>query len=87
MTREQAKTRRDALQVKRDALVDQIAEADAQSATVSAGGGSKSYTNRSVADLEKKIKFLDREIAKLDARLGLRANPSAVRTIGVRYVV
>ena len=87
MTRAQAKTRRDELQAKRDALVDQIAEADTQSATVSAGGGSKSYTNRSVDDLKKKVAFLDREIAKLDAWLGLRADPSAVRTIGVRYVV
>lgn len=87
MTREQAKTRRDELQAKRDVLVDQIAEADTQSATVSAGGGSKSYTNRSVDDLKKKVAFLDREIAKLDARLGLRADPSAVRTIGVRFVV
>lgn len=86
MTREQAKLRRDELQAKRDAIVDQIADADAQSATVSAGGGSKSYTNRSVDDLKKKVAVLDREIAKLDARLGLRADPNAIRTIGVRYI-
>lgn len=87
MTREQAKLRRDELQAKRDAIIDQIADADAQSATVSAGGGSKSYTNRSVDDLKKKVAVLDREIAKLDARLGLRADPNAIRTIGVRFVV
>lgn len=85
MTREQARTRRDELQAKRDALVDQIAEADTQSATISAGGGSKSYTNRSVDDLKKKVAFLDREIAKLDARLGLRPNPGRIVSIYPRY--
>ena len=87
MTREECKARRDELRAKRDALVDQIAETDAQSASLSAGGGSKSYTNRTVDDLKKKVKFLDREIAKLDARLGLRSDPSRVKSIFVRYAV
>lgn len=85
MTREEAKNRLDELRAKRDALVDQIADADVNSATISVGGGSKSYTNRSVADLKSKVAFLDREIAKLEARLGMRPSPSAIRTINVRF--
>ena len=85
MTRKDCMKRRDELRAKRDALVDQLAETDTQSATLSAGGGSKSYTNRTVEDLKKKIQFLDREIARLDARLGLRSNPGIVKSIFVRY--
>lgn len=86
MTREDCKARRDELVAKRVALVDQIAETDAQSATLSGGGGSKSYTNRSVDDLKKKVAFLDREIARLDARLGYRSDPRRVKSIFVRYI-
>ena len=86
MTREDCIKRRDELRARRNALVDQISEIDAQSATLSAGGGTKSYTNRSVEDIRKKIAFLDREIARLEARLGLRAHPGRVRSIFVRFV-
>ena len=59
MTRTEAQERKRELEKRRDALVDQIAAVDAQSASMSSGGGSKSYTNRSVADLKAKIAFLD----------------------------
>lgn len=86
MTRDDCKNRLKELRARRDALVDQLSEIDAQSATLSAGGGTKSYTNRSVDDIKKKIAFLDREIAKLEARLGLRAHPGRIKPIFVRYV-
>ncbi|MBR2983544.1 MAG: hypothetical protein IKC80_10010 [Kiritimatiellae bacterium] len=86
MTRKDAEVRVKKLQAQRDALVDQIADADVTSATISAGGGSKSYTNRSVDDLKKKVAFLDHEIAKLEARLGYRSHPGAIRHIFPRYV-
>lgn len=86
MTRDDCKNRLKELRARRDALVDQLSEIDAQSATLSAGGGTKSYTNRSVDDIKKKIAFLDREIAKLEARLGLRTHPGRIKPIFVRYV-
>lgn len=86
MTRDDCNNRLKELRARRDALVDQLSEIDAQSATLSAGGGTKSYTNRSVDDIKKKIAFLDREIAKLEARLGLRAHPGRIKPIFVRYV-
>lgn len=82
MTREEAIARRAELERRRDALVDQIAAADAASASLSAGGGSKSYSSRSVAELKAKVAFVEREIARLDYRLGVRAaSPDAPRTV------
>ncbi len=86
MTRKQAETRLTELRNKRNALVDQIADVDAQSGSISAAGGSKSYTNRKVEELQLKLRILEREIGKLEAALGLRPDsPSAIKTIYPRY--
>ena len=85
MTREDAQIRKEELERRRNALVDQLTELDAQSASISAGGGSKSYTNRSVADIKAKIAFIDKEIARLDYMLGNAANPNAPTTVEVRF--
>jgi uncharacterized protein YceH (UPF0502 family) len=85
MTRTEAQERKRELEKRRDALVDQLAAVDAQSASVSSGGGSKSYTNRSVADIKAKIAFLDWEIAKLEHRLGQRPSPGAARHIDITF--
>ena len=85
MTRADAITRKQTLEERRTALVDQLAAVDAQSASVSSGGGSKSYTNRSVADIKAKIAFLDRDIARLEHRLGQRPSPGAARHIDITF--
>lgn len=85
VTREQIQIRRDELEQRRNALVDQLTSLDAQSASFSAGGGSRSYTNRTVADLKAKIAFIDQEIARLDCALGQGADPSQPTTIEVRF--
>lgn len=85
MTRTEAQERKRELEKRRDALVDQLAAVDAQSASMSSGGGSKSYTNRSVSDLKAKIAFLDKEIARLAYRLGTGANPDASRRINFTF--
>ena len=81
MTIEEKTKRRDELETKRNALVDQLASDDTTSASLSSGGGSKSYTNRSVADLKAKIAFLDSEIAKLDAEISERPGPNRARIL------
>lgn len=85
MTRSEAISRKADLEAKRTALVDQLLEADSQSDSLSAGGGSKSFTNRSVADIKAKIAFCDAEIAKLDYRLGLGPDPARPLTVEVRF--
>lgn len=85
MTREDAQSRRAELEKRRDALVDQLTEIDTQSASFSAGGGSKSYTNRSVDDIKAKIAFVDKEIARIDYMLGDAANPNAPTMVEVRF--
>lgn len=85
MTREEAQNRKRDLEKRREALVDQISGIDAQSASISSDGGSRSYTNRSVADIRSKIAFLDKEIARLEYLLGQRANPSAIRRIDFTF--
>lgn len=85
MTREECKDKLRQLEARRDEIVEQITSVDVQSATHSAGGGSDSYTNRSIDDLEKKLRRVNLEIAKLEARLGLRAHPGRVKTIVTRY--
>ena len=69
MTIEEKTNRRDELEKKRNALVDQLASIDTESGSLSSGGGSKSYTNRSVPDIKAKIAFLDGEIARLNAEI------------------
>lgn len=85
MTHEQLKERKSNLEMRRMALVDQITDADVASANVSEAGGSQSYSNRSVDDLKKKVAFIDKEIARIDARLGLRASPNAIGILEPRY--
>lgn len=85
MTIEEKTKRREELEAKRNALVDQLAACDTTSASLSSGGGSKSYTNRSVADLKAKIEFLDREIAKIDAQLGVARDPSKIQILEPRF--
>ena len=70
MTEQELETYINELQARRRALVLQLTEVDAQSATLSAGGGSKSYTNRAVADIKAKIAFIDGEIQNAQAALG-----------------
>jgi uncharacterized small protein (DUF1192 family) len=85
MTREALEQRKLTLEARLEALVDQLTEADASQATVSSGAGSKSYSNRSVAELERKIRVCRREIARIDAKLGLRPSPGGIRTIYARF--
>ena len=62
------------LQARRRALVLQLTDVDAQSATSSFGGGSDSYTNRAVADIKAKIAFVDGELQTAHAaRVGAAA--------------
>lgn len=58
------------LESQRLALKRQLFSADAQSASMSAGGGAKSYTNRSVADIKAKIAAIESEIAAVCEELG-----------------
>ena len=85
MTREETQSRIAELEQRRNALIDQLTEIDTQSATMSSGGGSKSYTNRSVADIKAKIAFIEREIARLNFSIGLGPNPSTPTTVEVRF--
>ena len=85
MTRAECESELKKLEARRRELVELITAPDVQSATHSAGGGSDSYTNRSVDDLEKKLRRVNREIAKLEARLGRRSDPAAIKPVFVRY--
>ena len=85
MTRADAQKRKTELEQRRALLVDQLTAIDTQSASLSSGGGSRSYTNRSVDDIKAKIAFIDREIARIDYSLGLGANPSTPTTVEVRF--
>lgn len=86
MMTDELNERLDELKAKRKALVDQLLEADVSSATISAGSGSKSYTNRAVSELQAKIRICDREIARVEAALGLRPSPGSVIGIYPRYI-
>lgn len=85
MTRKECEEKLKQREAQRDELIDAIASLDVQSATHSAGGGSDSYTNRTIDDMEKKLRRVQLEIAKLEARLGLRAHPNKIKTIVTRY--
>jgi uncharacterized small protein (DUF1192 family) len=52
---------------------------------MSSGGGSKSYSNRSVAEIERKIRYVKREIARLGALLAGRPAPGGIQTIYARF--
>ena len=80
MTRQAAQERKAILEQRRTALVDQLTSLDATSASFSAGGGSKSYTNRAVADIKAKIRFCEEEIAALDAALAGNAIAASAPT-------
>ena len=51
------------LEERRIELKRQLFAADSQSASLSSGGGSKSFTNRSIAELKEKIAAGENEIA------------------------
>ena len=51
------------LEERRLELKRQLFAADSQSASISSGGGTKSYTNRAVAELKEKIAAVENEIA------------------------
>lgn len=85
MTRAEGQQRREYLQNRIQELENQLLAVDASSATLSSGGGSKSYTNRSVADLKAKIAYARRELARIEARLGVGRSPDAIMHIVPRY--
>ena len=85
MTRDDAIARKAELEKRRDALVDQLSAVDASSASVSAGGGSQSYTSRSVAEIKAKITSIDREIARIDFRLGNGGNLAVPKSINLTF--
>ena len=84
MTRAEAQKRRGELKLRLQKLEDQLLETDTSSASISAGGGSKSFSNRSVAELERKIRYCKREIARLDAKLAGRQS-GGIKTIYARF--
>ena len=59
------------LENQRLALKRQLFSADSQSATISGGGGSKSVTNRAVAELKEKIAAVENEIVAVCNDLGV----------------
>lgn len=76
------------LESQRLALKRQLFSADAQSASMSAAGGAKSYTNRSIADIKAKIAAIESEIAAVCEELGEPlpfATRGGVKTITVRF--
>ncbi len=85
MTAEEITKRISELEDRRAKLVDQLTDVDTHSATLSAGGGSKSYTNRSIADIKAKIKFVDREISRLNARLSGGGGSGSIKTIYAEF--
>ena len=89
MTRAEAEARLTESCEKLAALNNAMADVDTQSATISAAGGSKSYTNRSVADLERKIAAVQRDVEALQWRLGKSATPpgAKIKTIVPNYCV
>ena len=85
MTREQATERKAKLEARLFELEDQLVKADVSQATLSSGTGSKSYSNRSVADIERKIRYVKREIARLNALLTGRPSPGSIQTVYARF--
>lgn len=84
VTREEAQNRKAQLEARLHRLEDQLLETDASSASISSGSGSKSYSNRSVAELERKIRYCKREIAKLGDMLAGRGS-GGIKTIYARF--
>ena len=84
MTREQAQSRKAYFEARLEKLEAQLLETDASSASISSGGGAKSYSNRAVAEIERKIRYCKREIAKLgDMLAGLPSG--GIKTIYARF--
>ncbi len=65
--------------------MDQLSAVDAASASISAGGGAQSYSNRSVSEIRAKITFVEREIARLDLRLGVGGGLSRPKGISIVF--
>lgn len=59
------------LEEQRMTLKRQLFSADSQSASISSGGGSKSYTNRAIAELKEKIAAVENEIVAVCNDLGV----------------
>ena len=59
------------LEERRLELKRQLFAADSQSASLSSGGGSKSFTNRSIAELKEKIAAVENEIAAVCRNLDI----------------
>lgn len=57
------------LMEQRRALKRQLFAVDSQSASISSGGGSKSYTSRSVKDIKEKIAAVENEIVAVCGEL------------------
>ena len=55
----------------RRALKRQLFSVDAQSSSIAAGGGSKSFTARSVRDIKEKIAAVENEIVAVCGELGV----------------
>ena len=70
MTAQEKKAWLNELLQQRMELKRQLFAVDSQSASLSSGGGSKSFTNRSIADLKEKIAAIENEIAGLCDELG-----------------
>lgn len=85
MTRAEGEQRREHLQNRIQELEDQLLSVDASSASLSSGGGSKSFTNRSVAEIREKIAYARRELARIEARLGVGRSPDAIVHVVPRY--
>lgn len=86
MTRAEGQQRREYLQKRIQEIENQLLANDVSSGSYSSGGGSKGYTNRSVDDLERKIAFARRELARIEAKLGLRGSPDSIVHVKPRFV-
>lgn len=84
MNRAEAQTRKAELEAKLHRLEDQLLETDAASASVSSGSGSKSYSNRSASEIERKIRYCKRQIAKLGDMLAGRSS-GGIKTIYAEF--
>lgn len=85
MTRAEALVRRAELEKMIRQLEDQLLAVDTQSASVSSGAGSQSYTNRTTAEIKAKISYAKIQLARLEGQLGLRTPPGAIKVIQPRF--
>lgn len=73
------------LRERRDAVVDQIGASAVASASISGGGGGRSYTDKTAAERKAELAILDKEIARVEYALGLRDKPGSIRRIYARF--